>query len=189
MKYWPWVVVGFVFLALAGVFWGYRETVWRERIADEAAHAAAAQSSAQAVIADYKERIRTLQPVIVERIKKDTIVIRSVTNLPPSPAPVCDSAIAVRDTVISQLATSVTEWRDLMRRQQEASANLLVAADSIHGVERAALYKQIDLYKNPPGKSFLGRLFKPEIRPGGFAGYCVNGKPCAGVGLTISWSL
>jgi len=189
MKYWPWVVVGFVFLALAGIFWGYRETVWRERIADEQAHAETARITANRVVAEYRDKMASLQPVIVERIKRDTLVIRAVTNLPASPAPICDSAIAIRDTVISELATSVTEWKDLMKQQQEASARLLVAADSLRNAETSALHKQIDLYKNPPGSSFLGRLFKPEIRPGAFAGYCVNGVPCAGVGLTLSWKL
>jgi uncharacterized coiled-coil protein SlyX len=184
---WAWAVIGFVVLAIVGVFWGWRESVWRDRISDEKAHAASADAQRVAVVAEYKDKMARLQPVILTRIKTDTLVLRRVTNLPASPAPICDSAIAVRDTVIAQLSTSVTEWRSLMQQQQDASARVLAGTDSLHNVQVDALHKQIDLYAHPPGKSLIGRILHPKVKPGAFAGVCTDGKPCAGLGVTVSF--
>jgi len=94
----------------------------------------------------------------------------------------CLSYTTPRDEVIDTLLVSVDRWgaawgEGVAARVALTSANLSLrlVADSMSAVLR----------DRPGGRS----AWVPTVGLGLFTGLCVGGDPCAGVGVTLSWSI
>ena len=161
---------------------------WEQRVTTAEQAAAAADSVADAIVAEYKVKVAELKPRIVKQIERDTVWFEVVEELRAEPVDTaCEPFKAKAVQAMDTLAASVRTWKQILADQQAASARLLVAADSVRGVQVGALENKIYELEHPPGRTLFKRLINPEVKPGFAAGICTDGKPCALVGVTVTF--
>ncbi len=121
--------------------------------------------------------------------KKDTVYrlrVDSILALPePETLEDCEETLEESFGLIRDLSSQAEGWRMAFNDERAATGKLIAAnrlleqgADSLRGAIRRL---------EPKPRTILGRLLNPELRPGVFAGFCTDGRPCAGVGVTISF--
>lgn len=87
--------------------------------------------------------------------------------------PVPDSCVAVaaeRDSLIDTLFIVAGAYDTAVTLRDAEAAALRAATDSLRSAARRPFWK-------------------PEVGMGPFLGVCADGKPCAGVGVTLSWRI
>lgn len=125
-----------------------------------------------------QQQARVDTAVVVRRVR-DRVVDTLVQVVRELPVPEgCESVVAEHRLALDSLAASRDDWRDQFTAQREATATLQQAsvADSVAYASLSAAYR---LARNPPKKLTLS--------PAVFAGLCTDGRPCAGLGVTLRW--
>ena len=120
-------------------------------------------------------------------VRRDTVLQERVRTVLAEPVPdTCKKVVASRDTIILDQQDQIARWRGVSDRQ-------LAATDSLQRFVINPLRESNDSLKTavtllrPRRFDFIGRLFHPEIKPAAFAGVCINGSPCVGVGVAITF--
>jgi hypothetical protein len=121
---------------------------------------------------------------------RDAVTTRRIVEvraepLPPSCDSACQRLVATRDTIIDSLTTQRDGWRRAFESQAAATARLAAAYNQqVQATD--SLSRAVKLLE-PQRRDLFGRLLHPEVRPVVFAGLCVDGRPCAGVGVALAF--
>ena len=169
-------MVGAVVLGLVA---DRRYAQWR-RQADEA-RAYAAEQLARADAAEQRadSLSEAAAALAVAASRRDTVLRERIRVVMAEPVPPdCSTYTAPRDSLIRDLQLQANQWRAAYETQREAQTSLYTAYVRARA---AADSLSITLANAPRVRS----LWVP--RPSLFAGLCVDGRPCAGVGL--AWSI
>lgn len=157
---------------------------WEDRVAQAQQNHAAdmariaevlEQESVRADSAEARaQELEAQEPVIRERI--DSVRVQTPPELEDHPA------ITRRDSIIDTLIVQRDSWKDLFREEQAANVRLrgllddaVADADSLSAV----------LDDRPSERPW----WLPRLGVGPFAGMCSSGRPCSGVGATLSWDI
>ncbi|MCC2627575.1 MAG: hypothetical protein K0S14_1225 [Thermomicrobiales bacterium] len=99
-------------------------------------------------------------------------------TLPDTCQPTIHALVATADS----LKQSADVFESLWQSEKRVSATLTGLLTQANAVIAA---KDRAIEKAPLRESFWSKL-QPEVRVGPFAGVCLDGKPCAGVGVQVS---
>lgn len=138
----------------------------RALAAEDAAKAERARADSAAAWAEA-ERSR-IRPKVVE--------VREIEV----PAP-CEQYTAPRDTLLDALAAEADGWREAWTRQKRVAGELRAALD----LRSAAADSLAAVLADRPAPR---NSWWPDLAVGPFVGVCADVRPCAGVGVTLSWS-
>jgi hypothetical protein len=178
-----------VVLVLAGItvseaadrIWGDRE--WEARVQAAERFAAAERETAKLFmavsdsIAEEAERARAAADARAARAmaRYDSILTVPVPDE-------CADLVAQRDSIITDLVITVDtltlafdKARTALRPLKEASTGLLAVNDTLGSV----------LAARPKPKP----AWVPSVGVGVFAGFCNDGRACAGVGVSFTWKV
>ena len=131
-------------------------------------------SVAEMLATSLVKKAQASEPIIRERI--DSVFVQTPVELRDHPA------IVERDKLIKDLVIQSSTWKSAYEAQLEASASLRIANTELH----TALDSTLAVLKDRPTKK---PWWIPSLGFGPFVGVCTEPKPCAGVGVTVSWSL
>lgn len=116
--------------------------------------------------------------VRVQRVR-DVRVDSVLVEVRGQPVPEgCEAIVADHRAALDSLETSRDTWRASYEGQKAATALLGVAYDTLE-VAYTRVRTAYELLRNPPRRL--------QVAPAVFAGLCTDGRPCAGVGVTIRW--
>ena len=129
---------------------------------------------AEAEAAALASEAQTQEIIIRERI--DSVFVQTPVELRDHPA------IVKRDEIIAELIVESSTWKSAYEAQLKASVSLRVANSELHTALDSTLAVLEDRPTTKP-------WWIPSLGFGPFVGVCTEPKPCAGVGVTVSWSL
>lgn len=98
----------------------------------------------------------------------------------------CEEVAEFFSVIVDTLSVANAELESAYEHQKMATGAMLA---QVRGLEHAydSLATAYETLARPPARSLFKKLV-PDVRPGVFAGVCTTGTPCAGVGITLSWS-
>ena len=98
----------------------------------------------------------------------------------------CEEVAEFFTAIVDTLSVSNAELTSAYEYQKQATGAMLA---QVRGLNKAydSLSSAYETLAHPPRPAFFKRLV-PDVRPGAFVGVCTSGKPCGGVGITLSWS-
>jgi hypothetical protein len=156
---------------------------WEHRASSALASADTMRVRADSLVAvadAADERARQLAIVADEvgrQVRERVVAVRGVA-VPDTCAPF----VVPRDRIIDTLLLVSDDWRLALDEQIRSGAALRGANLSLQ-MAVDSLYDVLD--DRPTRRRFT---LIPKVGVGGFAGVCVGGTPCAGAGITLSWS-
>ena len=173
--------VGSVFAKLA---YDKREVLYQQRVENVLGLVEVNRNRADSLAIEAEELGFLADSLAVVAARRDTVIreriVRVRDSLPPAPD-TCLAYIAPRDSIIDSLLATSTMRETAFVAQVEASARLRAAYASA----TANIDSLVNLIHDRPRP----RLWLPALTGGVFAGYCFDGRPCAGVGLGLQWRL
>lgn len=119
-------------------------------------------------------RLRVQEPLLRERI--DSVRVQTPIELRDHPA------VAERDSIIDSLIVQRNKWKALYEEEHAANKRLRRALDNVLA-DADSLSAVLD---DRPGDR---PWFIPRLGLGPGAGIAFDGKPYAGVGVHLSWSI
>lgn len=138
--------------------------------------------------AEHRARADSLQLVAEaaeqRAARRDTVIrlIREeIEALPPEPES-CKLFTEPRDRLISECELQAAELREGLQAQSE-SLDALRRAE-IRARSRGDSLSAVLADRPQPRPGWV-----PEVSVGPFAGFCIDGTACAGVGVQLSWSV
>jgi len=171
---WKWVGIGAAVLLLFA---------WAQSCSDAKRQAAldrAARMQAQAAgwYKLYEQQQAHVDTVVQTLRQRDTVLIQRVAARDTIQVPVeCEEIFAQDTALIDSLVTQSEGWRSAYEEQLAATVRLRGA------------YMTLDSAYQTVRKVAVSHswLPKPKLRPGAFAGVCLGGQMCLGVGMTLSF--
>lgn len=94
----------------------------------------------------------------------------------------CEEVVAVRDTLIREVLVESDTWRLAFEKQRKASTQF-ISAQRRQSVVIDSLMLVLDARPRPRP------AWLPTVSVGPFVGFCVNGQPCAGIGVGLTWKV
>jgi hypothetical protein len=190
----PWMLVGVLVSLLGASLIRLNDERSDARRAREQAEALKSRADIGRANAEMWEQMYRAASVEASEIaqraaKRDTVVRTRLVEIRAEPVPdTCRRLVAQRDSVINTLLVTATTWNEAFTKQKAATA-LLQRENEALFASNIALDSAYRLLHRPPRRSLLGRLVRPSMRPGAFVGVCTDGKPCSGIGATLTWGL
>ena len=173
------LVIALVLVVGVGWWTGQRQADVLARADSLAVVATHQRGQAEAWRALFTEAQTRIDTVVAVRRVRDRVTDTLVQVVREQPVPEgCEAVVAAHREVIDSLVVSRDDWRDQFTAQREAASRLAVAYDTLDSAYRH-MQDAYHLIKNPPRRI--------QIAPAAFAGLCTDGRPCAGLGLTLRW--
>lgn len=171
-------------LALSGWFVDAKFRAWNERAENALAFAEEESARADSLSSEsdvWRERADSItaeadsrSPIIRERIR----LVRDTVQVPDT----CTVFVAQRDSIIDEVVAQADAWEDAYVAERAAHDLTRSAYSALLTVNDSL---RIVLEDRPlPRPAFM-----PSLEVGPFVGFCTDGRPCAGVGIGLTFKV
>lgn len=169
--------------AAAGAFWQANQNEWEKRVERVETLAEVFRGEADRLRAEADSIESKTDTVRIIITKQDSVIREAEAAVDTTPVPAgCEVAVGVRDRLISECQLQVANVKEALGLQTEAAAKLRAAAAK--SAERADSLASVLADRPKPKPSWL-----PDVGAGPFAGICMNGQLCYGLGVQLSWKV
>jgi hypothetical protein len=161
-----------------------RVAEWRHRVGVETARADSLLSLAEQEYQRAEEGAIQAERLALHAARNDTIVrervrvVRDTVVIPDT----CFVYVAQRDSLIDDLL-GITDTLTLAFAEQKRAYVVLQGAYRSTQTAADSLRNVLEDYPSPLP------WFVPSLEAGVFAGICLDGQPCTGVGVGLTWKL
>ena len=174
------LIVGVVVALVMGVdrCYGERADAWEARVKVALAESRHLRSRVVDLQAEAEELRSQAVASAEEAITREPVIIERIVNLPPAVTP----GEVVRDSVIEEVVEQSDRWK--ISYQTESAAH-----DLTREALKIALTRGDSLYSLLVVRPTKKPWYLPELVVGPSVGWCVDGRPCAGVMATLGWKI
>ncbi len=180
------VIIAVAVLAVAAVvriYMGSQYAKWNQRVEEVLEFAEGESARADSAIAEAEKRVEYADSVARVVEARAPIIRERIIRIREEPVPEdCEPVVAARDSVINDLLVENGQLQLVVGDQRFAIARY-AAANLALGIANDSLVAVLKDRPIPPPRGL------PEIRVGPQAGICMDGRACAGVGISLGWKV